>query len=128
MFERYNIKDLFLALIHVNCPNSDYEVYSNGLRGKTTEYGYFTVVVKIGEEYIDLQTFNHVFEKGHFVNPNEECRIIEYLEPLSYYYTQERVRKGPINREEALEKLKDHSNDVHKKCYTIIREHTRFLV
>ena len=113
MFEKYNINDLFLASIEVDYGYSinlfDTNVggiLSSGFAG----YGYITILKKEGEHYIDLQD-------KYLVVPSVDSQgrryTINYMEPLSNYYSQEKGNKTILSRRKSISIAQQYINDFH---------------
>ena len=101
MFERNNIDDLFLASITVLYPDDDKVTDNVGglLKLSRAGYGYSTILKKEGEKYIDLNDTK--VEITTTRNPNETNYTIDYMEPLSRYYTGDGKRKKFFSNRQA---------------------------
>lgn len=101
MFERNNIDDLFLASISVSYPDNDIVTDNVGglLKLSRAGYGYSTILKKEGEKYIDLNDTK--VEITTTRNPNETSYTIDYMEPLSRYYTSDGKRKKFFSNRQA---------------------------
>lgn len=105
MFERYNINDLFLASISIMKPDNntcDVNV-GNMFMGKTTGYGYSTILRKTDNRYIDL--LNTSLKISTTRDPEITSYVIDYIEPLSKYYTQDGKKKEIFSKRQALTEL-----------------------
>ena len=102
MFERNNIDDLFLASITVSYPDNDIVTDNVGglLKLSRAGYGYSTILKKEGEKYIDLNDTK--VEITTTRNPNETSYTIDYMEPLSKYYTSDGKRKKLFSNRQAI--------------------------
>lgn len=102
MFERNNIDDLFLATISVSYPDNDIVTDNVGglLKLSRAGYGYSTILKKEGEKYIDLNDTK--VEITTTRNPNETSYTIDYMEPLSKYYTSDGKRKKLFSNRQAI--------------------------
>lgn len=102
MFERNNIDDLFLATISVSYPDNDIVTDNVGglLKLSRAGYGYSTIKKKEGEKYIDLNDTK--VEITTTRNPNETSYTIDYMEPLSKYYTSDGKRKKLFSNRQAI--------------------------
>lgn len=101
MFEKYNINDLFLAIIYVTYPYNQYDVDCGGiLKSGPSGFGYTTILFKKGDKYIDLQ---HKKAKiSNIICPVSISYTISYMEPLSKYYTQDGKKKDTFGRRNAI--------------------------
>lgn len=113
MFEKYNIKDLFLACINVRYPdNESCDVYyGDTLIKGNPGYQYLTVVRKDGKQYIDLQ--NKSKKITTIIDSKVTSRTIEYLEPLSKYYTQDGEKIEPFTRRQAIKIAAPYYNEFY---------------
>ena len=102
MFERNNIDDLFLASISVLYPDDDKvtDNVGNFFSLSMAGYGYLTILKKEGEKYIDLNDTK--VEITTTRNPNETNYTIDYMEPLSRYYTGDGKRKKFFSNRQAI--------------------------
>ncbi len=102
MFERNNIDDLFLASITVLYPDNDIVTDNVGglLKISRAGYGYSTILKKEGEQYIDLN--NSKAEITMTRDPNKTSYTIDYMEPLSKYYTSDGKRKKFFSNRQAI--------------------------
>ena len=102
MFERNNLDDLFLATISVSYPDNDIVTDNVGglLKLSRAGYGYSTILKKEGEKYIDLNDTK--VEITTTRNPNETSYTIDYMEPLSKYYTSDGKRKKLFSNRQAI--------------------------
>ena len=102
MFERNNINDLFLASVSVWYPENKLPTDNIGgiLQISQTKYGYVTILKKKKDKYIDLQNGVTMMETR---NPNKLSHTIDYMEPLSKYYTQDGTKKITLSNKEAIE-------------------------
>lgn len=102
MFERNNIDDLFLASITVLYPDNDRVTDNVGgfLKISRAGYGYSTILKKEGEQYIDLN--NPKKEITTTRDPNKTSYTIDYMEPLSKYYTSDGKKKNGFSNRQAI--------------------------
>ena len=102
MFEKNDINDLFLASISVLYPDDDKvtDNVGNFFSLSMAGYGYLTIKKKEGEKYIDLNDTK--VEITTTRNPNETSYTIDYMEPLSRYYTGDGKRKKVFNNRQAI--------------------------
>ena len=114
MFERNNIDDLFLASISVLYPDND--IVTDNVGGFLTisigGYGYTTILKKEGEKYIDLNDTK--VEITTTRNPNETSYTIDYMEPLSRYYTGDGKRKKVFSNRQAIKIAETYYDEFHK--------------
>ena len=75
-------------------------------------YGYLTILKKDGEKYIDLNDPKKEITTTR--NPNETSYTIDYMEPLSKYYTSDGKRKMVFSNRQAIKMAKTYYNDFHK--------------
>lgn len=118
MFEKYNIKDLFLAEILVNYPDpvceSDWECNAGGmLLIGPSGYGYWSIVKKEGDHYIDLKS-------KKIIKNERDSRLLSYtigyIEPLEDYYTQEGKKKEIFSKES-----EKHYEKIHQKHWELTK-------
>lgn len=114
MFERYNVNDLYLASINVMYSET-ITFAEAGFGGMSFSsaiggYGYITVVRKEGDKYIDLQNPDRKLVNER--KSTETSYIIEYIEPLNKYYTQEGKKK--IGKRKSLKLAKNYYEEYHK--------------
>ena len=114
MFERNNIDDLFLASISVLYPDDDKITDNVGglLKLSRAGYGYLTILKKEGEKYIDLNDTK--VEITTTRNPNETNYTIDYMEPLSRYYTGDGKRKKFFSNRQAIKIAETYYDEFHK--------------
>ena len=114
MFERNNIDDLFLASITVLYPDNDRVTDNVGglLKLSRAGYGYSTILKKEGEKYIDLNDTK--VEITTTRNPNETNYTIDYMEPLSRYYTGDGKRKKFFSNRQAIKIAETYYDEFHK--------------
>lgn len=103
MFKKYDIEDLYLASINVTYPDKVYfDKEQKNLRTMVlVGYSYLTVVKHDeNDNFIDLQDPKTVlkFRKSE----NEISYVIEYLEPLSKYYTRDGEKKISLNGKQSI--------------------------
>lgn len=122
MFEKYNINDLFLASINVMYPANDmWDVNVGGiLMMGTAGYGYLTILRKDGDKYIDLQDMSKKITTSR--DPRTTSYTIDYIEPLSKYYTQDGKKKETFSRRKAILEAKKYYNAVHQEHLAQIKE------
>ena len=127
MFERYNINDLFLASIDVIYPERDtWDVNIGGIfMLQETGYGYLTILKKNGNTFIDLNDTTREITTTR--DPNKTSYIIEYMEPLSKYYTQEGKKKEIFSKRKALLEAQKYYNIVHQEHLAKIDEKSKTL-
>ena len=114
MFERNNIDDLFLASITVLYPDDDKVTDNVGglLKLSRAGYGYSTILKKEGEKYIDLNDTKKEITTTR--NPNETSYTIDYMEPLSRYYTGDGKRKKFFSNRQAIKIAETYYDEFHK--------------
>ncbi|HIT37893.1 MAG TPA: hypothetical protein IAB59_05410 [Candidatus Onthousia faecipullorum] len=114
MFERNNIDDLFLASITVLYPNKDIVTDSIGSNFIMSElgYGYITILKKDGEKYIDLNDTKKEITTTR--NPNKTSYIIDYMEPLSKYYTSDGKKKKVFSNRQAIKMAETYYDEFDK--------------
>lgn len=122
MFERYNINDLFLASIDVTYPDDEMWDSNIGgiLRMGISGYGYVTVLRQDGDKYIDLENTSRKITTTR--NPKTISHTIDYMVPLSKYYTQEGKRKKKFSKREALVEAQKYYRAVHLEYLTQLQE------
>lgn len=91
MFKRYNINELYLAYVIAYIPSKT----SPG-----ASYGYPTILMKNGENYIDLQNKDRIVTNTK--TTTERCYVIYEIEPLSKHYTQDGRKINNFSRKKAL--------------------------
>lgn len=106
MFGRYNINDLFLAVIKITYPNTNYNQETGLLRSEIVKYEYFTILLKKGCSYIDLQN------KKTFSIPMASYDIT-FIEPLSNYYLDK--EKRTLSKKEVIGAVKTYSKTIYNK-------------
>lgn len=121
MFERYNINDLFLASITVMFPDNDmWDVNIGGIcMMGTAGYGYLTILKKDDDRYIDLNDMSKKITTTR--DPMKTSYIINYIEPLSKYYTQDGKKKEVFSKRQALKEAKKYYNAIHQEHYAQIK-------
>lgn len=83
-FERFNVDDLYFASISTSSYNGSLSSNQGMSYIGSNDYGYLTIVLKKGNEYIDLNNPSYkVVDKEQRRNGNY---IIIYKEPFSKYY------------------------------------------
>ena len=114
MFERNNLDDLFLATISVSYPDNDIVTDNVGglLKLSRAGYGYSTILKKEGEKYIDLNDTK--VEITTTRNPNETSYTIDYMEPLSKYYTSDGKRKKLFSNRQAIKMAETYYDEFDK--------------
>ena len=114
MFERNNIDDLFLASISVLYP--DNEMLTDNIGGILTisigGYGYTTILKREKEKYIDLN--NPKAEITTTRDPFKASYIIDYMEPLSKYYTSDGKRKQIFSNRQAIKMAETYYDEFDK--------------
>lgn len=119
MFEKYDINDLFLASIEVMYAESNkWDIITGGFfrhRIKQTGYRYSTILLKDGEKFIDLQDNSIKIDTTR--NPKVTSYVIEYMEPLSKYYTQKGKKKNTLSKRKALKKGKQYYEAMHQEHF-----------
>lgn len=124
MFERYNVNDLYLASINVMYSETITIAeagfggmsFSSGIGG----YGYITVVRKDGDKYIDLQNPNRKLVNERDLT--ETSYIIEYIEPLNKYYTQDGKNKEKLGKRKSLKLAKNYYEEYHNNHVQYMNE------
>ncbi len=116
MFEKYSINDLFLAIIDVDYPNpfandiSEDSVNVGGVfSGSGGGYGYLTILKKDNDHYVDLQNLEYPITDIR--NPRDISYTIEYMEPLSNYYTQDGKK---LSRRKAIKLASQYYDSIHE--------------
>ena len=115
MFERNNIDDLFLASISVWKPENKIELDNIAdffIVSICSATEYSTILKKEGEKYIDLNDTK--VEITTTRNPNETNYTIDYMEPLSRYYTGDGKKKDTLSKKEAIGLSLEYYNEFHK--------------
>ena len=125
MFERNDINDLFLASITVSHPDNDRvtDIAGNFCSLSIEIFEYSTILKKHGDKFIDL--YNPKAEITMTKDPNKTSYIIDYMEPLSKYYTSDGKRKKVFSNRQAIimsktcydEFFKDKENAQKAKVY-----------
>ena len=108
MFGKYDINDFFLATIDITYPTADFDTETGLLRSQIVNYEYFTILLKKGHSYIDLQNPKNMH------NQFTSYRI-KFLEPLSNYYTSNVIKKRNVGKKEAIEASKTYYKSVYSK-------------
>lgn len=100
MFERYDINNLYVAEVSVRYPMSNEPEINVGniFTSEIIGYGYYTVLLKKDDEYLDLA--NHGRKVDTEVNPLKVSYVIDHIEPLSKYYEQSGKKK--LNKRKSL--------------------------
>lgn len=114
MFEKYDINDLYLALISARYP------YNSGFKSRNIEDKYMTILKKEGNTYFDLQYIDVKINKKNY--PMVVSYTIEHIEPLSKYYNKDGKKKDILTRGQAIKTgglyienfCQDHMNIVEK--------------
>ena len=115
MFERNNIDDLFLASISVWKPENEIELDNIAdffIVSICSATEYSTILKKEGEKSIDLNDTK--VEITTTRNPNETNYTIDYMEPLSRYYTGDGKRKKFFSNRQAIKIAETYYNEFHK--------------
>lgn len=122
MFERYNINDLFLASISVMFPDSNIDDVNFGgiLTMETAGYGYLTILKKENGKYIDLNNISRKITTTR--DPRKISYTIDYIQPLSKYYTQDGKKKETLSRRKTLIEAKKYYDSVHEEHFAQIQE------
>lgn len=122
MFERYNINDLFLASINVMHPdNNMWDINAGGiLMMGIAGYGYLTILRKDGDKYIDLQDMSRKISTTR--DSRTTSYTIDYIEPLSKYYTQEGKKKDTFSKRKAIMEAKKYYNAMHQEHLAQVQE------
>ncbi len=113
MFKKYDIHDLFLASINVTYPDNEmWDTNFGGiLRMGIAGYGYMTILRQEGDTYIDLENASRKITTAR--DPKTVSHTIDYIVPLSKYYTQEGKKKKIFSRKEALVEAQKYYHAVH---------------
>lgn len=115
MFDRYKLEDLFLASIDVRYPVSNiWDINIGGIfMMSCAGYGYLTVLARQNGKFIDLndQTRNITARR----DPMVTSYIIDYIEPLSKYYTPTGKTRTVFSKRQALKEAEKHYNRVHQE-------------
>ena len=114
MFERNNIDDLFLASISVLYPDDDKITDNVGglLKLSRAGYGYSTILKKDGEKYIDLNDTKREITTTR--DPLKTSYTIDYMEPLSKYYTNDGKRKQIFSNRQAIKMAETYYDEFDK--------------
>lgn len=124
MFEKYDINDLFLAQISARYPqvNTPEVNIGNMFYGSTIGYGYLSIILKRGENFYDLNdSFKKLLTKDEPRQTTEITHQIEYMEPLSNYYTQDGKKKNVINKKQAKAEAQKYCDTFRQNYYAYIR-------
>ena len=108
MFGKYNIKDLFLAVIEITYPYADLDPESGLLMSKIVNYDYCTILRKKDQGYIDLQENDVIYNYMASYH-------IKFLEPLGAYYTFDGRKKRTINKKDAIQAAKIYYKSIYNK-------------
>lgn len=122
MFEKYDINELYLGSVSVDpIGPEDWETNIGGIFFESTAgYGYLTILRKLSEDsYVDLKDMKPI---GTVRNPHTTSYTIDYVEPLSDYYTQDGKKKDIFSRRQAVREAKNHYDAIHKKHYDMLVE------
>lgn len=107
MFERYNIDDLFLAIVHVTFSENTWDLTASGIEMTGPKgYKYLTILRKDNDTYIDLQNMSRIMTTVK--NPKTTNYHVEYTQPLSKYYTQDGRKKQTFSKRQALLAAKEY--------------------
>lgn len=114
MFERNDINDLFLASISVKYPDSEMLTDNFGgiLKVRIGGYGYTTILKREEEKYIDLN--NPKVEITTTRDPFKTSYTIDYIEPLSKYYTNDGKRKQIFSNRQAIKMAETYYDEFYK--------------
>ena len=115
MFERNNIDDLFLASISVWKPENEIELDNIAdffIVSICSATEYSTILKKEGEKYIDLNDTKKEITTTR--NPNKTSYTIDYMEPLSRYYTGDGKRKKFFSNRQAIKIAETYYDEFHK--------------
>lgn len=119
MFEKYDVNQLYIAYINVT--------YSQGGGGGTTGgsaelrmagyggYSYITILNKEGDKFIDLQ--NPEVKLLFKENSKQTSYVIEYMEPLNKYYTQDGINKNKVGKRKSLKIARRNSKKFYRNMY-----------
>lgn len=113
MLEKYDIKDLYLAIILVLVSKKDYgdEFIEDKkeliLKNAIEEYEYTTVLFKKDDKYVDLNNKNKKNKKS--INGGNVCNVIHYKQRFWEYIDED---KKYISRRKALKLAKKHYDDL----------------
>lgn len=110
MFEKYDVNDLFLAIIRVNKPGNDvFNINAGGVFfEKEIGYAYKTILRSEGNNFYDLQNKNRSVSMEQ--DPDFADFSILYLEQLSKYRTQDGKKKNTLSPKEAIKEASEHYN------------------
>ena len=114
MFERNDINDLFLASITVSHPDNDRvtDITGNFCSLSIEIFEYSTILKKHGDKFIDL--YNPKAKITMTKDPNKTSYIIDYMEPLSKYYTSDGRRKKVFSNRQAIKIAETYYDEFHK--------------
>ena len=102
MFKKYNINDLFLASVSIVYPYREYDSKTGFVKLAHGSFKYNTILLKKEDKFIDLQK--------KFI-PVITSYKINFLEPLSKYYTQEGAKTTELTKRKAINIGKQHYNE-----------------
>lgn len=115
MFEKYDIDDLYLAIIDVLHPGKWPQLFKRGeLLLGSSGYGYLTVLAKYGDKYYDLKYPDRVIIPKR--DPEKISYIVNYIEPLSSYYPNESKNKEAFIKRKVIKMGEKHFNTFQQKC------------
>ena len=107
MFEKYDINDLFLAIVHVTFPENTWDLTAGGIEMMGPNgYKYLTIIRKDNDTYIDLQHMSRIMTTAK--NSQITNYRVEYTQPLSKYYTQDGRKKQIFSKRKALLAAKEY--------------------
>lgn len=121
MFEKYNVENLYLAVITVfhsiwYVPDNDVYDIPDGKGGMKMEWSaiknrYVTVLWFDGENYIDLKYLSKVETTRNY---EDESYVIDFKDSFTYYYNEEK-KKNMLSRREALSKARFYFDEFLEK-------------
>ena len=120
-FEKYKLKDLFLANIDVSYPIPNTGgIGVGGFQTGCAGYGYWTILAKQDDKFIDLN--NMSINITTVRDSATTSYTIDYIEPLSKYYNPDEARKTFFSKQEALKEADKHYNTIHQEWYQKVEE------
>ena len=118
MFEKYDINDLYLAIINVTYPDPEVKNWDESLGNfiilSIPSFRYFTILKKDGYNFIDLQNPKvKLYDKR--ITTKEKCSYIQTIEPLSNYYTKDGKKKNNFSKKSAIKEAKKHYEKLFRR-------------
>lgn len=112
MFEKYNLKDLYIGTVNVIFAESNFPETNIGgiLQVGTTGYSYWTILRKTDEgKFIDLQAPERNISTVRDLRV--KSFIVGYTEPLSKYYGQNGEKRKTFSLRKALVAAETHYDE-----------------